>query len=291
MESLSPLARFLRARRGMIEPEDVGLPRGRSPRRVAGLRREEAAMLAGISADYYLKLEQGRELNPSTAVLEGLITALALDADGAAYLHRLTRPVVAAAADTRRAESVSPSLLGLIASMPSVPAHVVNRYLTILYVNPLAQLLSPGFTVGNNLVKLTFHPDLPRDAYWRLTAPRAVAYLRASVDPYDDGPEITTLLDDLRALDPAFETMWCRHEARMPAGHPSTFSHPEVGAIELRYQTFDLPGTGGQALGMYVPAPGSPSAEKLQMLSLVTGRPAAESDRVAPRKSGGTTSA
>ena len=77
----------------------------------------------------------------------------------------------------------------------------------------------------------------------------------------------------------------------MPGGHPSTFSHPEVGSIELRYQTFDLPGTGGQALGMYVAAPGSPSAEKIQMLSLLAAQVPVEGDRVAPRKSGGTTSA
>ena len=94
MDRLNPLAQFLRARRSMLEPDDVGLPPSRSPRRVAGLRREEVAMLAGISADYYLKLEQGRELNPSTAVLEGLIGALALDADGATHLHRLARPSV-----------------------------------------------------------------------------------------------------------------------------------------------------------------------------------------------------
>jgi transcriptional regulator with XRE-family HTH domain len=287
MERLSPLAQFLRARRGMVDPEDVGFPRGRSPRRVAGLRREEVAMLAGISADYYLKLEQGRELNPSSAVLDGLIGALALDADGATHLHRLARPAVGG---TTWPEIVSPSLVGLITSMPSIPAHVVNRYLDIIYVNRLGEMLSPGFKVGNNLVKLTFHPDVLRDAYWRLAAPRAVAYLRASVDPHDDGPKITTLLGELRAMATEFQPLWARHETRMPAGHPSTFSHPDVGSMELRYQTFDIPGTGGQAVGMYVPAPGSPSAEKLQMLSLLAGQTAAEPDRVAPRKSGGTTS-
>ncbi|MFK4835432.1 helix-turn-helix domain-containing protein [Microbacterium sp. ZW T2_14] len=288
MEGVNPLAQFLRARRSVLEPGDVGLPRSHSPRRVPGLRREEVAMLAGISADYYLKLEQGRERNPSTAVLEGLVAALALDADGAAHLHRLARPAVGRSAPP---ETVSRSLIGLITSLPSIPAHVVNRRLDIIYVNPLGQMLSPGFRVGNNLVKLTFDPDMPRDAYWRLTAPRAVAYLRASVDPHDDGPAMASLLDDLRAMDPEFEGMWRRHETRMPGGHPSTFRHPSVGSIELRYQTFNLPGTGGQALGMYVAAPGSPSAEKLQMLSLLAAQTPGEGDRGTPRKSGGTTSA
>lgn len=288
MDRLNPLAQFLRARRGTLEPDDVGLPPSRSPRRVVGLRREEVAMLAGISADYYLKLEQGRELNPSTAVLEGLIGALALDAAAATHLYRLARPALGR---TMRHETVSPSLIGLITSMPSIPAHVVNRYLDIVYINRLGQMLSPGFRVGHNLVKLTFHPDVPRDAYWRLTAPRAVAYLRASVDPHDDSPAMTALLSDLRAMDPEFQSLWERHETRMPAGHPSTFSHPDVGSIELRYQTFGLPGTGGQALGMYVAAPGSPSAEKIQMLSLLASQSLVEGDRIAPRKSGGTTSA
>ncbi|MDM4761601.1 helix-turn-helix transcriptional regulator [Galbitalea sp. SE-J8] len=296
MDRPGPLAEFLRARRGRLTPEEVGLPPSSARRRVDGLRREEVALIAGISSDYYLKLEQGRERHPSSAVLSGLARALALDADAVAHLHRLAHPALATAA---AASTVSPSLVGLIASMPSIPAHVVDRYLTIIYVNRLAELLSPGFRIGNNLVELMFHPSVPRDAYWRMTARRAVAYLRSSVDPHDDGPEITALLERLNDLDAEFAVLWARHETRGPAGHPSTFSHPAVGLVELRYQTFDLPGTGGQSLGMYIPAPGGPSAEKLQLLSLLADpglladpsvvQPSApQSDRVAPRKSGDT---
>ncbi|WP_187264915.1 helix-turn-helix transcriptional regulator [Homoserinibacter sp. GY 40078] len=283
MDHVNPLAQFLRARRALVEPEQIGLPRGSSPRRVAGLRREEVALVAGISSDYYLKLEQGRELHPSAAVLDGVARALALDADGVAHLHRLARPPIVpiAAAD----EVVSPSLIGLLTSLPSVPAHITTRYLDILYVNRLAEVLTPGFRVGNNLVKLMFNPQVPRDAYWWVTARRAVAFLRATVDPYDDGPRMTALLADLHEMAPEFDELWERHESRMPGGHPSTFSHAEVGLIELRHQTFQLPGTGGQVLGMYIPAPGGPSAEKLQMLSVI----AAEADRVTPRKSRDTT--
>jgi transcriptional regulator with XRE-family HTH domain len=286
MERPSPLAAFLRARRSLVEPEDIGLPRGSSPRRVVGLRREEVALIAGISSDYYLKLEQGREGNPSAAVLEGLATALALDADGIAHLHRLARPSIVQA--TLPDDEVSPSLLGLIRSMPSIPAHVVNRYLDIIHVNALAEVLSPGFRVGNNLVKLMFNPLVPRDAYWRATARRAVAYLRGSVDPHDGSPRLIRLLDELTAMDPEFAAMWERHETSSPAGNPSVFSHPVVGLVEVRYQTFDLPGTGGQVLGMYIPAPGGPSAEKLQLLSLLAAESASsahsETDRAAPRK-------
>jgi transcriptional regulator with XRE-family HTH domain len=273
----------------MVEPEDVGLSRSPSPRRVIGLRREEVALIAGISTDYYLKLEQGREGNPSATVLEGLATALALDADGVIHLHRLARPSIVQAAMPD--DAVSPSLLGLIRSMPSIPAHVVNRYLDILYVNSLAEALSPGFRVGNNLIKLMFNPLVPRDAYWRATARRAVAYLRASVDPHDSSPRIERLLDELREMDSEFEAMWQRHETSSPAGNPSVFSHSVVGLVEVRYQTFDLPGTGGQVLGMYIPAPGGPSAEKLQLLSLLASQRQVETDRVTPRKAGDTPSA
>lgn len=269
-----------------MSPHDVGLRQTPSLRRVAGLRREEVALLAGISSDYYLRLEQGRELHPSSAVLTGLTRALALDRNAAAHLHRLARPPLIGM--PRPDEPVSASLLGLIASLPSIPAHVVTRYLDIIHVNRLARLLSPGFRVGNNLVELLFHPAVPRDAAWHTTAVRAVAYLRSSVEPHDEGPRITQLLEGLHAMDPEFTRLWRRHDTGTPSGHPSTFRHPAVGSLELRYQTFDLPGTGGQSLGMYIPAPGSASAEKLAMLSLLADDPDRLGDRVTPRETGDT---
>ncbi len=288
MESSRLLADYLRARRRMVEPVDVGLPPGPGQRRVPGLRREEVAMLAGISGDYYLRLEQGRELHPSTTVLEGLARALRLDATSAAHLRRLARPPLNATAALDN--TVSPSLRALIESMPTIPAYLLNRYLDIIYVNRLAGLLSPGFRVGNNIVKLMFHPAVPRDALWATTARRGVAYLRSSVDPLDEGPEITDLLTQLRAMTPEFDELWDLHETGEPAGNPSVFSHVAVGPIELRYQTFKLPGTGGQILGMFVPAPGGPSADKLEMLSLMTELSADEGGRLAPRQTGTTTS-
>ncbi|WP_062388964.1 helix-turn-helix transcriptional regulator [Demequina iriomotensis] len=289
MEKAGPLAQFLRARRAMVQPEAVALTRGSSARRVDGLRREEVALLAGISTDYYLKLEQGRELHPSSTVLDGIGRALALDAPLLLHLHRLARPPLTPMAPPDG--TVSPTLLGLLDSMPSIPAQVLNRYLDILFVNPLAERISPAFRAGGNLVKLVYRPEAPRDAGWRVDARRAAAYLRASVDPYDDGPEITHLLADLRKLEPDFESIWELHESAVPAGAPTFFHHPEVGVMELRYQVFDLPATDGQSLGMYVPAPGSPSAERLQLLSQLTYERSREGDRAAPRKAGGTTAA
>ncbi|RFA20067.1 helix-turn-helix transcriptional regulator [Subtercola boreus] len=288
MESGRQLAEFLRARRSVVDPSDVALPLSPSPRRVAGLRREEVAMLAGISSDYYLRLEQAREHHPSPAVLEGLTRALCLDAAAAAHLRRLARPPIRGT--LRLDNSVSPSLIALIESMPTIPTYLLNRYLDIIYVNRLAPLLSPGFRVGNNLLKLTFHPAVPRDAYWRATARRTIGYFRSSVDPLDEGPELAQLLSELHALDPEFTAIWNLHETGSSSGYPSAFHHKAIGSVELRYQTFDLPGTGGQMLGMFLPPPGGPSAEKLQMLALLADDlQAAEGVRPAPRKTGTTT--
>lgn len=287
METGGPLARYLRARRALVEPADVSLPTGNSPRRVPGLRREEVAMLAGISSDYYLRLEQGRELHPSASVLEGLTRALCLDRESASYLYRVARPALAAPSGLD--DSVSSSVTALIDSMTSIPAFVVNRYLDIIWVNPLALVLSQGFRCGSNLVKLMFDPSRPRDAYWRTSARRAVGFLRSSVDPLDDSPEFARLLEDLYAIGPEFTDLWQLHDSHGPSGHPTAFNHETVGLMELRMQTFGLPGTGGQMVVMFIAPPGGPSAEKLERLSLMTDRPgSAPGGRPAPRKTGTT---
>src|SRR6201981_155791 len=144
METASALASFLRARRELVKPADVGLPD--SPRRrVEGLRREEVAMLAGISTEYYLRLEQGRDHQPSDQVLDGLARALQLDEDAASYLRELARP-----APRRRRRSVperfDPAMQTLIESWPLTPAFVVNRNMRILASNTVARALSRFFT-------------------------------------------------------------------------------------------------------------------------------------------------
>ncbi|TFC01035.1 XRE family transcriptional regulator [Cryobacterium adonitolivorans] len=284
---METLADYLRARRTLVEPIDVGLPAGSRQRRVAGLRREEVAMLAGISSDYYLRLEQGRELHPSLPVLNGLALALRLDQAAVAHLHRLARPYLG---ERRQLDdTVSVSVRTLVEQMPAIPAYVLNRYLDILYVNALGRALSADFRPGNNLAKLVFFATSIHDKTWRATARRTAAYLRSSVDPTDDGPEITSLLENLHAGGAEFTEIWSRHETLSAWGTPTTFSHPEVGPIELRYQTFDLPATGGQMLGMFVPAPGGPSAECLQMLMLFTRDPAnTEGVPITPRNTGTT---
>src|SRR5580693_5918701 len=145
MSTSNALGEFLRARREQLRPEDVGLEDG-GHRRTPGLRREGVAMLAGISTDYYLRLEQGRDRTPSVQVAEAVGRVLRLDADEAAYLHTLARPRPRRA-PRRRPEKVPPGTLRLLESLP-MPAFVQDRYLNVLAANPMAQALSPGMRPG-----------------------------------------------------------------------------------------------------------------------------------------------
>jgi transcriptional regulator with XRE-family HTH domain len=159
METASALAAFLRARREVLKPADVGLPDSER-RRVEGLRREEVAMLAGISTEYYLKLEQGRDHQPSDQVLEGLARALQLDDDAASYLRELARP---APHRHRRSvpEKFDPTVQTLIDSWPLTPAFVINRNMRILASNGVARVLSRFFAPGQNILRAAFlEPEL-----------------------------------------------------------------------------------------------------------------------------------
>ncbi|MGI3201055.1 helix-turn-helix domain-containing protein [Streptomyces sp. GLT-R25] len=162
MDATNALGEFLRARRALIRPEDAGIRRS-GLRRVPGLRREEVAMLAGISADYYLRLEQGRDRNPSLQVLEALADVLDLDAPATAHLIGLTQARPSQARQSRRStdrgpaarkpEPVPPGILQLIDGWPSNPAYVENRFTDVLAANPLAVALSPSHSPGVNLIR------------------------------------------------------------------------------------------------------------------------------------------
>ncbi|GAA5073683.1 transcriptional regulator with XRE-family HTH domain [Thermocatellispora tengchongensis] len=155
MDRDNALGRFLRARRELVRPEDAGLPPGGS-RRVAGLRREEVARLAGVSTHYYVRLEQGRERHPSAQVVQALARALALEEDATAYLHELARPASGARRPRPRRERVSPNLLRMMAAWPQTPAVVLGRRLTVLAHNDLGKALFDGHAYSGDLVRLVF---------------------------------------------------------------------------------------------------------------------------------------
>lgn len=262
----SPLGDYLRGRRAQLTPEALGLPfYGR--RRVVGLRREEVAMLTGVSVDYYVRLEQGREVSPSPQVLDSLGEVLRLDHDGRQHLYRLAglspRPEPPAAV-----EEADDSLLELMLSWRDSPAIVLGRAFDVLATNPLGEALFGGFRFSRNLTRSTFLDPGARTFYpdWHLVAENTVAGLRLADGLTPGDPRIREVVDELRVKSPDFVAMWEQNDARGKRLTEKRFLHPEVGHMELRVHVFDVRGAPGQELVVYHAVPGSPSAEALSLL-------------------------
>lgn len=275
MVNETALGEYLRARREQIGPEDVGLPlSGR--RRVPGLRREEIALLAGISADYYLRLEQGRDRNPSAQVLDALARALRLDEDATAHLHRLTRPERSRRHPVpRRAERAADGIRQLINTWAQTPAYIHGRLMDILAANPLAQALTPVLTPGTNLVRSIFLTPASTAAHgdWNINAEGTVAALRALVGPDVDDPALNELVGELSVRSEHFRTLWSRHEVRPKRSGTFTFEHPQVGPLELRHEKLLITDTDRQTLVVYHAEPGTPTAERLTLLASLASTP------------------
>jgi transcriptional regulator with XRE-family HTH domain len=264
---------YLRARRELVPPQDVGLPDPSSRRRVRGLRREEVALLAGVSSDYYVRLEQGRDQHPSPQVIDALARALQLDDDAAAHLHRLA----AAPPGRRRRKAVRPEkvpagIVQLIGSWGQTPAYVCGRYMDVLAVNPLGAALMPWYVKGENLVRAAFLDRRVRDMYedWEHVTESTVAGLRALVGPDVDDPRLNELVGELSVRSERFRQLWARHDARPKRSGTARIDHPLVGPVELSYERFPIPGTDRQALGVYHAAPASSSAQALALLAMTT---------------------
>lgn len=293
------IGRFLRARRELVRPEEVGIPIGTPPtrRRVPGLRREELAMLAGVSADYYVRLEQGRDQHPSEQVLDALARALRLDDDATAHLHELARPAPRRRRrPAARLERVRPSLQRLMDAWSESPAVVIGRRMDVLAANPMALALNPAQRVGSNVVRLTFLdpeqqamlPDFER------AAAATVASLRAQVGPDLDDPLLHELVGELSLKSELFRRHWARHEVHAKTHGTKVMIHPLVGEVELDYESFSVNGADGQMLIVYHAQPGTASARALALLSSMVSprdgsRPLPPSDRApAPGRRGPT---
>jgi transcriptional regulator with XRE-family HTH domain len=265
------LGDFLRACRGSLDPEEAGLAGGRGTRRVAGLRREEVAVLAGVSADYYARLEQGRERSPSSQVLDAIGRALRLDSDSRGHLYRLAGMNPSLRAGSSR-DLVDPALLTLLDSFPAAAAYVLGPSFDILATNAAAAaLLSPFAGAGAdgplNMVRVLFtHPDATTVFTEWDTVTRATVHalrLNAGYDP--NNPAILALLDEMLPVE-AFHTLWADQTVAGLARAYKVFVHPSVGRIELTYQTFEVRDAPGQQLLVGTPATGSPSADALALL-------------------------
>jgi transcriptional regulator with XRE-family HTH domain len=246
---------------------------------VLGLRREEVAMLAQVSVDYYTRLEQGRERNPSAQVLAALSGALQLDGDGESHLFRLAgqspRPTRVAAP-----ERVDQSLLQLMDRWPDTPAIVLGCAYDVLAANRLGDALFSGFPFSSNLLLKVFLDPTSRDFYadWPSSAANTVAGFRLAQGLWGDTPRLREVLHQALRGSPEFARLWQHNEARGKSLATKCFVHPDVGPITLRMQTFDVRSSPGQQLVVYEAEPGSPSAERLGLLGSLTAV-----DRAHPR--------
>lgn len=260
------LGRYLKARRAQVRPEDVGLPAGAGLRRTPGLRREELAALAGVSVDYYIRLERGRESNPSTAVVDALGRALRLRGDAYERLHELAELAsgrvseLPASADN----TVRDSVLRMLESVRPLPAYVVNRHNRMLAANAPGRRLLPGLwdwpEEQRNLTRYLFLHPVGRALYepWEETVALSVAHLRAVAGADPDDPELTRLVGELVLKSPEFARLWERYDVCERGGGQKTFRHPAVGPMTLTYEVMRLARTGGQRMVVYQAEPSTP---------------------------------
>ncbi|MEU5266778.1 helix-turn-helix transcriptional regulator [Amycolatopsis sp. NPDC021455] len=272
---MSELGAFLKARRAALDPADLGLPRGVTHRRVAGLRREELAQLSGISVDYYTRLEQGRAKNVSDAVLDALARALRLTDGEEAYLRNLAGPGRRGRPGPQR---VRPELQLLLDAIQA-PAFVFGRYLDVLAWNALGGAIAFDFEhlEERNIAKLSFLGGRGKELYpeWDAVSREVVANLRAEGGRHPGDPEFTRLVDELSRASAEFRALWAEHAVREKAQGWKVMVNPVVGELRLRYETLRLPDDPDQGLVIYHAEPGSGSERALGLLAgregLLTG--------------------
>jgi transcriptional regulator with XRE-family HTH domain len=258
------LGDYLRARRAVTAPTDVGLPDDGS-RRVPGLRRDEVALLAGVSTDYYIRLEQGRERHPSDQVLRAIAGALRLDGPATAHLFRLGLPgLEAVPADS----GVAPELLRLMDGLLEVPAFVLGPAQDVLAANALARELYRGFARYDNLLRMIFLDPFAREFYgdWEAAARTAVANLRASSSQFPRNARIEQVVGELSVHSPAFANGWARYDVRPRTREDKHFRHPEVGELHVHFEALAVTSAPGQHLSVYSADPGSRTAEAFTAL-------------------------
>lgn len=259
------LGEFLRAHRARVTPQEVGLPVA-SSRRVAGLRREEVAVIAGVSSDYYARLEQGRERTPSAQVVDAICHALRLNPDARTHAFRLAK---LSPSCMSVAEAVSPELLQTMAAFPQAAAYVTNPAFRILIANPAAAALnSPVQQRDENVLAALFLDPATRDFYvnWDEVAKASVSALRLS-DSFDPPhPEVAELIARLYRDSTVFAGLWNDQTVEGLTVTQKTVRHPDVGLMQLSFQTFDVRSAPGQQLTVATAAVGSASADALVLL-------------------------
>ena len=273
MDAKAEAREFLTTRRARLTPEAAGLPVYGGNRRVSGLRREEVAMLAGVSVDYYVRLERGNLGGASAEVLAGVSRALQLDADEHEHLHDLARRI-----GTRPAPRRSPPRRGISAAVRQVldamvdaPAWARDARHDVLATNRLGRaLLAPMFTGGRpNSTRFTFLDPAAREFWgnWEHAADDSAAFLRTAVarDPGDE--TLVNLVGELATRSEEFRQRWARHDVRFHRSGTKVINHPDVGRLDLSYQAMELPADPGLVLVVYTAEPDSRTADGLRLLA------------------------
>jgi transcriptional regulator with XRE-family HTH domain len=285
MAPKAELGDFLKSRRDRLRPEDVGLPSG-GQRRVPGLRREELAMLAGVSVDYYVRLEQGRDLTPSEAVLDALARALRLDDTERAHLIALARPpqIPFATPDAGATTAVRPSVQMLIDGLDQ-PAFVMGRRMDILATNRMARALLTDFDARpareRNHARWIFLDPATRGLYvdWPVIARDNVAILRHDMAQHPDDPQLRELIRELSMASPEFRTWWVEHDVTTRNSGIKRYRHPVVGEMTIHFEAMRLADE-DQLLFVYSVEPRTASHDAMRLLATW----AATQDAVAARE-------
>lgn len=282
MPGANELGDFLRARRARLRPGDVGLPAGPGIRRTPGLRREETAALAGLSIDYYIRLEQGKETNPSGPILDGIARALRLNEEENVHLYALANHAAGRTARGSPSASrvVRPGIRRLLETVRPCPAYVLTRTSDLLAANPEALALFPGLADWpadrRNTIRYTFFHPAARELFadWDRSAETTAAHLRALAADTPDDRAITGLIAELLECSPEFARLWQRHDVQHRRGQSKPFRHPQVGEFTLTNEVLHL--ADGQRMSIYQAEPGSRDHDALTLLSMIAvgGKPA-----------------
>jgi len=274
--SRTDLGDFLRKCRSDLTPEAAGLDDGgHAPRRVHGLRREEVAQLAGVSVDYYTRLEQGRHASPSEAVVDALARVFQLEPAARAHLSDLARPV--RRRKTRPpTQRVRPAMQQMIASMSDHPALILGRRTDVLATNALARALFTDWTklppAERNYARWMFLDPAAAELFldWRTVAAEVVGTLRLYAGRHPDDGQLNELVGELTIKSADFRTWWGGHQVHERTHGVKRMTHPAVGPITIRYEALALPGDEDQVLFVYHTDPASSSHTNLRLLTLLT---------------------
>lgn len=284
---------FLATRRAKITPEEAGIPRGSGVRRVTGLRREEVAMLSGVSVDYYTRIEKGDLTGVSDEVLDALARTLRLDEAETAYLYDLARTAHRPAKARRKPKAtttVPPQVQLLIDSMTASPAIALSRRLDILAANALGGALfdvvysSPirhSTASAPNLASFVFLDPAAAEFYADLddAAATCVKILRAQAGATPHDKQLIHLVGELTTRSEDFSARWAAHDVGLHRSGTKTLHHHEVGDLTLGFEELTLDSAPSIVLSTYIAEPASPTAERLQLLATLTATRATETRR------------